>query len=101
MENKPNYPTYPTIPQQMEGSNIGWTGGPSAPPPTYDQATSPAAMPMPHPTITPAQIYQPHPTQPHQNVPIMQNHPTPLGQPTSTVFIVPGTSESLERSPSI
>lgn len=91
MENKPA--SYPTIPSQTEEVNIGWVGGSSAPPPSYDQATSP--MPMPHvqPTVTTAQTYQPHPTQPHQNVPIMQNHPTPLGQPTTTVFIVPGTSE--------
>ncbi|KAL5286402.1 hypothetical protein ACFFRR_007809 [Megaselia abdita] len=102
MENKPNYSAYPTMPPQMEQSNIGWTGGSSVAPPSYDQATNPmpTPMPMPQPTITPAQTYQPHPTQPHQNVPIMQNHPTPLGQPAATVFIVPGTVNVLGPDPS-
>lgn len=101
MDYKPSQSPYPQVPPQMEQANMGWSnsGGSagSAPPPSYDQATSPnptqMPMPTPQPTVTPAQTYQPHPTHPHQSVPIMQNHPTPLGQPAATVLILPGASK--------
>lgn len=92
MENKPTHSPYLTLPSEMEqtGNMDRSSGGASGPPPSYDQATNTATPPE---TV---QTSQPHPTQPHQSVPISQNHPTPLGQPATTVIIIPGAIGSGE-----